>query len=346
MSGSTTAMLALVKAGAGPEATGLREVPVPHAGAGQVRVRVTATGICGTDLHLLRDEFPSTPPVVMGHEITGLVDELGSGVSGDWLGRRVALETYGHVCGACRFCRSGRTNLCPGRRSLGSQLDGGFAEYVVAPAVNLHVVADDLPAEAGALYEPLACVAHCLCDPAVASPGDSALVIGPGAIGLLAAQVLRSQGAEVLLVGTERDARRLAVAGQLGLATATSDRLDSAVPDAGVDVVAECSGNAAGVAAGLKHIRKGGHVVQIGLCGKPIPFDLDLVCLKELTMSSGFASTPRSWARAERLVRAGGVSLAPLVSESVPLPHWADAFERTAAGDGVKIVLTPRAAEH
>lgn len=338
----TTAMLALVKTDSGPGATSLREVPVPHAGAGRARVRVTATGICGTDLHLLRDEFPSTPPVVMGHEITGVVDEAGAGVSGDWLGRRVALETYGFVCGTCRFCRSGRSNLCPERRSLGSHLDGGFAEYVVAPAVNLHAVADGLPDEAGALYEPLACVAQCLCDPAVASPGDSALVIGPGTIGLLAAQVLRAQGAQVLIAGTERDRQRLAVAEQLGLATATSERLDDLVPAAGVDVVAECSGTAAGVSAGLHHLRKGGRFVQIGLCGKPILLELDLFCLKELTLSSGFASTPRSWLRAERLVLNGDVQLPPLLSERVPLTNWNDAFKRTAAGDGVKFVLTPR----
>jgi L-iditol 2-dehydrogenase len=337
----TEAMLALVKTGKGPAATQLSEVPVPHAGPGQIRLRVTATGICGTDLHLLHDEYPSAPPVVMGHEITGVVDEIGEGGNTELLGRRVALETYGFVCGACRFCRSGQTNLCPDRRSIGVHLDGGFSEYVVAPEVNAHLIADDLPDEAGALYEPLACVAHCLCDPSVASPGDSALVIGPGTIGLLTAQVLAAQGCQVLIVGTERDRRRLAVAAQLGFTTATSDQVDSLVPDCGVDVVAECSGSAAGVASGLHHVRKGGRFVLVGLCGKPIPVELDLFCLKEVTLSSGFASTPRSWQRAERLVRAGKVQLTPLLSERLPLTDWSDAFTRTAAGDGVKFVLVP-----
>lgn len=334
-------MLALVKTGPGPSATGLREVPVPHAGPAQVRLRVTATGICGTDLHLLRDEFPSSPPVVMGHEITGVIDEAGSGVGGDWLGRRVALETYGFVCGKCPFCRGGQANLCDERRSLGSHLDGGFAEYVVAPAVNAHVLASHLPDDAGALYEPLACVAHCLCDPAVASPGDTALVIGPGTIGLLAAQVLRAQGASVTIVGTERDDQRLAVAAQLGLAAMTSDRLNSAVPAHGVDVVCECSGSAAGAAAGLRHVRKGGRFVQIGLCGKPVPVELDLFCLKELTLSSGFASTPRSWLRGGQLVLNGDVLLTPLLTQRLPLASWQEAFGRTAAGDGVKLLLAP-----
>ncbi|MFI9388484.1 zinc-binding dehydrogenase [Kutzneria sp. NPDC052558] len=330
-------MLALVKTGRGPEATELLDVPVPHAGPGQIRLRVTATGICGTDLHLLHDEYPSAPPVVMGHEITGVVDEVGTGGDTELLGRRVALETYGFVCGACEFCRSGQINLCPARRSIGVHLDGGFADHVVAPQVNAHVIADELSDEAGALYEPLACVANCLCDPAVASPGDSALVIGPGTIGLLAAEVLCAQGCRVLVVGAERDRRRLAVANELGFATATSDEIESFE----VDVVAECSGSAAGVASGLRHVRKGGRFVQIGLCGKAIPVELDLFCLKEVVLSSGFASTPRSWARAERLVRDGHVRLEPLLSERLPLSDWSEAFARTAAGDGVKFVLVP-----
>ena len=334
-------MLALVKTGVGPAATQLREVLVPHAGRGQIRLQVTATGICGTDLHLLHDEYPSAPPVVMGHEITGVVDEIGDGVQAELLGRRVSLETYGYVCGACRFCRAGRTNLCPTRRSIGVHLDGGFAEYVVAPEINTHVIADDLPDEAGALYEPLACVVNCFCDPAVASPGDSALVIGPGTIGLLSAQVLAAQGAQVLVVGTERDRQRLEVAAQLGFATATSDQVDSLVPDTGVDVIAECSGSPAGMASGLKHVSRGGRFVQVGLFGKAISAELDLICLKELTVSSGMASTPRSWRRTEHLVRDGAVQLTPLLSERLPLSDWSDAFTRTAAGDGVKFVLVP-----
>ena len=334
-------MLALVKTGRGPAATQLREVLVPHAGPGQIRLHVTATGICGTDLHLLHDEYPSAPPVVMGHEITGVVDEVGEGADADLLGKRVSLETYGYVCGVCRFCRAGRTNLCPTRRSIGVHLDGGFAEYVVAPEINAHVIADDLPDEAGALYEPLACVVNCLCDPAVASPGDSALVIGPGTIGLLAAQVLRAQGAQVLVVGTERDRPRLGVAVQLGFATTTSDDVDSLVPDTGMDVVAECSGSAPGLASGLRHVGRGGRFVQIGVFGKAVSAELDLLCLKEVTMSNGMASTPRSWRRTEQLVRDGAVQLSPLLSERLPLTNWSDAFSRTAAGDGVKFVLVP-----
>ena len=336
----TATMQALVKAGPGQAGTELREVPVPSPGRGQVRVAVRGTGICGTDLHIMDDEYLCVPPVVMGHEVTGVVAAVGEDVSEDAVGRRVSLETYYVTCGACLYCRAGSPNLCAQRRSIGSHVDGGFAEQVVVPLHNAHDVAPSVGESAGALYEPLACVAHALCDPAVASPGDTALVVGPGAMGLLAAQVLVAQGAVVTVVGTARDARRLAAAEDLGMQAALTDALR--VPGPGFDVVADCSGNAAGIDTALQSARKGGRYVQIGLCGKPVPVALDVVCLHELTVTSGFASTPRSWHRAEVLVAGGHVQLDPLVSDVLALSQWEQAVTRTRAGDGVKFVLEPR----
>jgi L-iditol 2-dehydrogenase len=285
------------------------------------------------------DEFLSVPPVVMGHEVTGVVDAVGDNVGDGAIGRRVSLETYYVTCGTCFYCRTGSPNLCGSRRSIGSHVDGGFAGHVVVPLHNAHDVAPSISDAAGALYEPLACIAHALCDPAVASPGDSALVVGPGAMGLLAAQVLRAQGAAVTVVGTPRDALRLAAADSLGLTAVETG--DLVPPGAGFDVVADCSGAAAGIDTALHAARKGGRYVQIGLCGKAVPLDVDLICLHELTVSSGFASTPRSWRRTEALVGSGQVRLDPLVSAVMPLAEWEKAVTGTRAGEGVKFVLTP-----
>lgn len=331
----------LIKRAPGAEQVGLGSVPRPVPGPGEVLVEVHATGICGTDLHIQDDEFPSLPPVVMGHEVTGVVVEAGPGAE-PHLGRRVALETYFSTCDRCDACRAGRRNLCPERRSIGSHVNGGFSTHVVVPARNLHDVHPDVSDHAGALYEPLACVAQCLCDPAVASPGDRALVVGPGAMGILAAQVLRSQGADVTVSGTARDQRRLDVAGALGLHTVEADALAGGTPDGGFDVVADCSGSAPGIDAGLRATRRGGRYVQIGLTGKPITLDIDLICLRELLVSSGFASTPRSWRRAERLVAEGHVRLDPLVTDAAPLSGWQAAFERTRRAEGLKLVIDPR----
>jgi L-iditol 2-dehydrogenase len=161
-------------------------------------------------------------------------------------------------------------------------------------------------------------------------------------MGILAAQVLRAQGAHVTVSGITRDGTRLAVAETLGLRTVSAEALSEATPEGGFDVVADCSGSAAGIDAGLRATRRGGRYVQVGLAGRPIELDIDLVCLRELTVTSGFASTPRSWRRAERLVEGGHVRLEPLVSGAFPLSRWQEAFERTARAEGLKLVIDPR----
>jgi L-iditol 2-dehydrogenase len=334
-------MTGLMKTARGAGHVRLGTVPRPVAKAGHVIIEVHATGICGTDLHIEADEFPSHPPVVMGHEVSGRVVEAGAGAEAH-VGRRVAPETYFFTCDVCADCRAGRRNLCLSRRSIGSYVDGGFASHVLVPAQNLHEVHPSVDDHAGALYEPLACVAHSLCDPAVASPGDAALVVGPGAMGILCAQVLRAQGARVTISGTPTDRARLDIATSLGLEAVEADALPRATPEGGFEIVVDASGNERGIDAGLRAVRRGGHYVQVGLAGRPITFDIDLICLRELRVTSGFASTPRSWRRAEQLVADGHVTLDPLVTDVLPLSAWETAFERTRRADGLKLVLDPR----
>ena len=331
----------LIKRAPGAENVGLGSIQKPIPGPREVLIEVFGTGICGTDLHIQQDEFVSVPPVVMGHEITGMVVEAGEGAE-HFAGKRVSPETYFYTCDRCDACRSGRRNLCEQRRSIGSHVNGGFASHVLVPARNLHEVHASVGEHAGALYEPLSCVAQCLCDPAVASPGDTALVIGPGAMGILSGQVLRSQGAAVTISGTARDRVRLEIASKLGLSVVEAPDLESVTPDGGFDVVADCSGSAPGIDAGLRATKRGGRYVQIGLAGKSIPLDIDLICLRELSVSSGFASTPRSWRRLESLIAGGHVLLDPLVSDVLPLSAWQEGFARTRQADGLKLVLDPR----
>jgi L-iditol 2-dehydrogenase len=300
-------------------------------------VAVHAAGICGTDLHIEAGEYGCEPPVTMGHEVSGVVQAVGEGVDAAWLGERVVCETYAWTCGECAWCRDGRINLCPSRRSIGSLADGAFAPRLVVPARNLHRIPDWLPAHAAALAEPLACVCQCLLDPPVITPGDAVLVTGPGPIGLLAAQTARALGGDVLVVGLPSDAPRLAMAERLGLATAYE-------PPAGRDfeVVLECSGSAGGAATCLEAAARGGRYVQIGVFGRPVTVPLDAVFARELVLSSGFASTPRSWRRALRLIESRAIELEPLVSEVVPLAEWRRAFDELRAGTRVKVVFDPR----
>jgi L-iditol 2-dehydrogenase len=298
---------------------------------------VVAAGICGTDLHIYDGEYPSVPPVTMGHEVSGVVAQLGETVDPAWRGARVVTETYFSTCGQCEWCRGARPNLCADRRAIGSHVVGGFAPRLLVPARNLHRIPDWLDGRAAAMAEPLACCCHSLLDPDRIAEGTRVLVVGPGPVGLLAAQVARAEGGDVHVRGMPRDVARLAVAAALGFETSTTDH--GAVGE--FDVVVECSGHEAGMSFAIESVARAGRYVQIGLAGKPVSLPFDIVCFRELTVTSGFASTPTSWTQALQLIEARQVALEPLLSEAVPLEEWEQAFAATRSGAGIKYVLVP-----
>jgi len=135
-------MQALMKVRPGVGNLELRTIADPEPEAGEVLLKVHAAGLCGTDIHIYHDEFSSCPPVVLGHEISGEIIDRGNGLKGIETGQRVTTETYFSTCRRCRYCRDGYTNLCLKRRSIGSAVNGGFAEYLVVPAGNLHMLPD------------------------------------------------------------------------------------------------------------------------------------------------------------------------------------------------------------
>ena len=338
-------MKGLTKLAPGPGQMAIADRDEPVAAAGQVALDVLGTGICGTDLHIQAGEYPSVPPVTVGHEVCGRVAELGAGVDEAWAGERVVVETYFSTCGRCAMCRAGHGNMCAERRSIGTHVDGGFAPRLVLPAANLHRVPEWVGDAAATLCEPLACVCHALLDPAVIGAGDRVLVIGPGAIGLLAAQVARACGGRVTVRGTPRDAARLALAGELGFSVEVTG--DDPEPDAdrpgAPAVVVECSGSGPGVAHGLAALRRRGTLVQMGLRGDELTVPWDLICYHELAIRTGFASTPTSWRRAMALLDDRAIALAPLITAVVALEDWAAAFDASRGGEGVKYVLDPGA---
>ena len=330
-------MIGLAKLAPGEGNVDLTERPVRAPEAGEVALDVVAAGICGTDLHIWLGEYDSVPPVTMGHEVCGIVAEVGEGVDPAWVGARVAVETFFSTCGVCPYCRAGRLSVCEQRRSIGTHVDGGFAPRLVLPARNLHRVPDGLPDAAAALTEPLACVCNSLLDPAAVRPGDDVLVIGPGAIGLLAAQVARVCGGRVTVRG--RRARRRPA--RPGRGAGVRD-----VGGAASRPRATSSSSARAPARGSRTrcARRGGAggSCRWACAGRMSQVPYDLICFHELTVTAGFASNPHSWRRATALLQAGGVRLEPLVTEVVPLREWRRAFEASRAGEGVKFVLDPR----
>ncbi|ADB53491.1 alcohol dehydrogenase catalytic domain-containing protein [Conexibacter woesei] len=331
-------MIGLAKTAGGPGNVELIERPEREPAAGEVLLDVLAAGVCGTDLHIEAGEYAAVPPVTLGHELCGVVRAAGDGVDAALIGARVVSETFFSTCGACPPCREGRPNLCALRRSIGTHVDGAFAPRTIVPARNVHRIPAWLAPEGAALAEPLACVCQCMLDPAAVAPGERVLVVGPGPMGVLAGQVARTLGGEVVLSGLPRDAARLEVARGLGL-----EATDTLADGFEADVAIDASGSAAGAAICMEQVRSGGRFVQVGIFGRPVTVPLDLVLKKEIDLSTGFASTPLSWRRAIRMIERRDVALDPLVSEVAALGDWRRVFDDLRASRGMKVVFDPQA---
>ncbi|MCB0129105.1 MAG: zinc-binding dehydrogenase, partial [Caldilineaceae bacterium] len=326
-------MKGVAKLAPGDGNVGLIDVPVPEIRPGHVIIEVKAAGVCGTDIHIYHGEYASNPPVIMGHEVAGIVTEIGEGVTNCKVGDRVTCETYFYVCGQCQFCRSGLPNLCPHRKSIGSGVHGGFTRYVLVPDHNIHHLPANVDEVAGALSEPLTCCVHAL-ERTRVEPGEIVVVSGPGAIGLLMAQVVKVAGATTIVLGTTADAARLAMAKELGadltIDVMTEDAkalIDERTDGVGADVVFECAGAAPSARSCLELVRRRGRYGQVGLFGRTIEWDLDLVCYKEVDVHGSFAHLPSAWRKALNLLGSGQVQTRPLVSAILPITEWHAAFD-------------------
>ncbi len=326
---------------------GLLDAPEPKAIPGHVVIEVTAAGLCGTDVHIYHDEYPCRPPVILGHEVAGKIVDVGSGDSRFRTGSSVTSEPNFSLCGTCPFCRAGMPYHCSKRRSIGSGVNGAFARYVLVKERSVHLLPDGVDEWSGALTEPLACCVHALENSKV-EPGDLAVITGPGAIGLMMLQVVKATGARAVVIGTETDEARLELARQLGAdetLIAGKDALHELVMERtdglGADIAFECSGAGPGAQTALDLVRHRGRYVQVGLFGKPVMWDLEQVCVKEVQVQGTFATVASSWRKTLALLRSGQLRTAPLISHRLPLEAWQEAFDLFEGREGVKIVFSP-----
>jgi L-iditol 2-dehydrogenase len=202
---------------------------------------------------------------------------------------------------------------------------------------------------AGALTEPLACCVHAL-ERTRVGPGEVAVISGPGTIGLLTMQVVKAAGAKVVVLGANADEARLEKALSLGADVAlnvqtadTKQIINDMTNGLGADAVFECSGAEASAQNCLQLVRRYGRYTQVGLFGRPIAWDLDQVCTKEIHVSGSFATTPRAWRKALKLMESGQAQTRPLISHTMPITEWRRAFEIFEQRTGLKIILTPEA---
>lgn len=346
-------MRALCKVAATEGGIELRDVAAPAApGPGEIRIKVGAAGICGTDMQIYkwapRMQRRLKLPRVLGHEVSGVVDALGPGVAGLALGDRVSLES--HVfCGKCKQCRSDRAHLCTAIRYPGIDFDGGFADYMVAPAHIAWVNPPDLAHEIAAMQEPFGIAVHASLEGSGVS-GQSVLVNGCGPIGLMNVAAARALGARAI-VACDPNPLRLASAKRLGADRCVdprSERLEQVVRGMtggdGVDVGIEYSGTESGFRAVFDCLTKGGDFRLVGAPPVAIPVDFTIWLVKCPRMINIHGRRIwRTWEQATGLLRSGKVDLRPLASHVLPLSDAVRGFELILAGEAVKPILVPDA---
>ena len=342
-------MKALVKTASGPGHVDLLDIPEPDPAPGQVKLEISACGICGTDLHVLHDTFRNFPPVILGHEFVGRVVDEGSAVRGrvDRNARYAVLGATAVTCGRCRYCHSGDFMFCTERRGMGHGVNGAFTRYTCVRPDQLFRIDDSLPEEEGALVEPLAAAVHAVAEMTSVRPGDIALVSGPGPIGMLCLLVLRHQGIRTLVAGTTADAARLALAKQLGAARVIDVQRENLLEivrhetgGSGVDVALEVAGVGGSAATCLDALRPLGRYTQVGHFGREIQVPFDRIGFKQLRVTGSVGYTVATWTRTMKLL-AEGLQPSRIVTHRLPLDRWQegfDLFERKAA---LKVLLKP-----
>ena len=322
------------------------DLPTPHAGPGELVLRNQVCGVCGTDVHIYHGEPGSAdvnPPVVLGHEYSGEVVEVGEGVTGFAVGDHVTVDPNIY-CGHCAYCQNGKKQLCPSMEAIGVTRDGGFAQYSRIPASQAFKLEPTVPWEAAAMAEPLACCLHGI-DLAGIQVGDKVCVVGGGAIGLLMVQLAKLSGASQIVLSEPNEKRR-----QVGLQLGANAALDPTRPDAqeafaqvlggGANVVIECVGNVPAVKSAFQFAGKGATVLLFSVPKVDATFDLPLfdVYKKELTIKGSFVN-PDTHARAVALINSGKVDFGPIITHRFPLDQLPEAIAMQMSDASIKVVV-------
>lgn len=343
-------MIALVKHAKGEGNVSLSDRPIPVCGEDEVLVKVAYGGICGTDIHILHDQFAYYPPVILGHEFSGEVAAVGARVTGYAVGDRVVGEPHNKACGKCYLCRNGHIQNCADKRSIGWGIDGCFTDYVVMPEKLLHKVPAGLSLAEAAMAEPTAIVAHQLLERARVTPGDSVVIMGMGPIGLLAAQMAKVAGAgQVYLCGTNADeGYRLGVADELAcydrfINVQKEDAAAVILAETGIgaDLVVEASGAGSAIRTGIQVLKKWGTLCAIGMTGAPtVEIPWNQAMMKVLDVQFNMSSSYNGWDMALKLMASGKVKVSPMIGVR-SLADWEQAFADLEAGKAMKLLLTP-----
>ncbi|MFD1018263.1 L-threonine 3-dehydrogenase [Thalassobacillus hwangdonensis] len=342
-------MKAIVKHHRG-EGAELREVPVPSIGDQDVLIKVKATSICGTDVHIYNwDDWSASrvnPPYVFGHEFAGEVVEVGSKVTNYKKGDYVSAETH-LVCGHCPQCLTGKFHICENTEIIGVDTQGCFAEYVALPEQNLWRNPADMPTDIASVQEPMGNAVHTVLNGDVA--GKSVAIIGCGPIGLMAVGVAKAAGASQVLA-FDLNPYRLELAEKMGATALINSAEENPVEKAnaltnghGVDVVCEMSGHPVAMDQGFKMITNGGRMSILSLPTQPVKIDVtnDIVFKGIEVQGITGRKMYETWQQVSRLLQSKQVDLSPMITHHLPLEDFEKGFELMNQGKCGKVVLHP-----
>jgi len=332
-------MRALVKAGLAPEDTVVRYVDVPLIGPGDVLLKVSAVGLCGSDIHAWRSDIGYEwvlPPVVLGHEISGVVAEVGSEVQGWSIGDQAVVVSI-QGCLDCEQCDAGQTQRCSRRVVIGLSYDGAMAEFVRVSSNYLVPVPQTMSPVVAAAVEPLSVAAHATMTVGGVSAGDRVVVSGAGFVGIGCALLAQDVGADVMLVGAARDAAsRLPAAAALGLSVGTFDEPRWGSPDVWI----EASGAPAALAAAVAETRVGGRISAVGLYAAAPVADLNLLVRREIGLRGSYASAAVEYLQVIDLLSTGRLCIDSLL-ETFDLETGTEAFHAAAESRAIKPIIVP-----
>ncbi|MEE9399328.1 MAG: zinc-binding dehydrogenase [Dehalococcoidales bacterium] len=327
----------------------IEDVPRPAAGTGEVLVKVAACGLCRTDLEYLKGAgtTPKSPPIILGHEPSGIVVEVGAGVSDIKPGQRVLLTTI-TPCLACDYCLAGQENLCPNMVILGANRDGAFAEYISAPAKGVFPLPDGLPLEESSIIsDAVATSYHALYNRAKVSTGDVVAIYGAsGGLGLICVQLASAAGATVIGIGRKK--WKLERARELGATEVINaeevdqpDRVIKQMTDGGADILVDVTGAPLMIESAFRAARPGGRVVVVGFSFDKIRLSVNRLMWYELNVMGSKNYNLSDMPKIIELVQKGVVNLNKLISHRFSLDKINEAYQMLDRGEMLRGIVIP-----
>jgi len=326
----------------------IEEVDTPKIEPHEILVKIAACGVCNTDLHYIDHGVPTfkKPPMILGHEPSGIVEEVGSAVDKFNVGDRVLIPPV-FSCGVCDNCRLGRENICFNMSMMGNNFDGAYAEYTKVPGKDCQHLPEELPMqESSIIADAISTPYHAVVNRAQVKPGDSVVVFGCGGVGINVVQMAAAAGGSVIAIDIVD--KKLEVAKQLGAVHTinAADKEDKALikeirglTGGGADICMEAIGNPKTIELGPATVKAGGVHCQVGYTHHNVPVNAGRLMYREIEIKGSLGCRPVDYPKIIEMVRTGKIQLGPVVTHRFPLDEINDAFELMRKGESLRSIV-------